>query len=244
LGQRHADVMDLLMRLALRTYREPDGRLRLLIDPYPIRRAMASPAQRATAQGGRRAQVALYSREGLDALIGDLMSAQVEWVLRDGTRGGRAPLITEDTWADVDAHDPLTGGRRRLHRITLDARWVAMLDTLGAWYDPTPIARMRHGVSQAVARLCLTHDRRRWPGCGLKLDTVLDWVGVPRTGQARLNARRRVKRDAELFGALGLVVAGGRIVWRTHGTDARASALIPSDHATDASAHATDASAQ
>ncbi|MHB8258586.1 MAG: hypothetical protein ACYDHY_17175 [Acidiferrobacterales bacterium] len=213
LGQRHADVLDLMMYTRLDSERTQSGRLRLLIDPYALRRAMASGKRRArrSTKRGRDATPA-YSYSQLIELVREIMAATFEYESADGARGGDAKIIEKREWSKISATDPLNPGReRRLWRITLSAEWAALLDEKGAWYDPRPVAHIHHGVAQAAARLLLTHDASKWPGAGLRIETVLDWLGVPAAGQQRRDARRRLAESAPDLAPIGLIIENGYV---------------------------------
>ncbi len=199
------------MHTHLQSFREPDGRIRLLVDPYQIRRRMWTGQKRRRKSARDHATTPLYSWAGLNELVDGLRNADVEWELKNGKRGGVAKVIAEMDWAKAIVPDPLHGGQRQLWRLTLSAPWAALLDTLGVWYDPRPIVQMKNAISQAVARHVLTHDRDGWRPDGLPVDKVLGWLGIQATGQQRRDARRRVAQDAPGFVAYGLLVGGGFI---------------------------------
>ena len=214
LGQRHADTMETMQRTALQIHQKQDGCVQLLIDPYIVRRALASPKQKP--QSRRRSKtgmaVALYSSQGLDALINGLRNADVEWELTGGRRGGVTKIIKDWEWAKVSADDPLHPDQdRRLWRITLSAQWAALMGDLGLWYDPSGIVHMNYAISQAVARLVLGHDRKTWYGRRLSFKAIFDQLQVPE-GQPRWNARRRLHKDAELFANYGLALDGDHVI--------------------------------
>ena len=199
LGQRHADVLEIMMKTARGSWKDPGGRLCLLIDPHKARTGLSPGGQ--------------YSSTGLDRLVNDLRNADVEWEMKGGRRGGVSKIVSDQDWASVTAPDPLRPRQeRRLWKITLSAPWVALLTDLGLRYDPANIVQMRHGVSQAATRVLLGHNRHYWPAAGLTIDTVLDWVGVPAHGQARWDARRRIKDDTKYVESYGLRVENGRIL--------------------------------
>ncbi len=214
LGQRHADTMETMQRTALQTHRKPDGCVQLLIDPYIVRRALASPKQKPQSKkrSGKGAGVALYSAQGLDTLIDDLRNADIEWERAGGMQGGVTKIIKDWEWAKVSADDPLHPNQdRRLWRITLSAQWVALMYDLGLWYDPSAIVHMQYAVSQAAVRLLLGHDRKKWYGRRLSFKTIFDQLQVPE-GQPRWDAKRRIRRDAERFAEYDLGIDGDQIV--------------------------------
>jgi hypothetical protein len=214
LGQRHADTMEIMQRTALQIHRKPDGRVQLLIDPYAVRRGLASPNQKPQSKkrSPKGAGVAIYSAQGLDALVDDLRNADIEWERAGGTQGGVTKIIKDWDWAKVSASDPLHPNQdRRLWRITLSAQWVALMGDISLWYDPSAIVHMNYAASQAVARLVLGHDRKKWYGRRLSFREIFDQLQVPE-GQPRWNARRRLHKDAELFANYGLALDGDHVI--------------------------------
>jgi hypothetical protein len=106
--------------------------------------------------------------------------------------------------------DPLTGGARNLWRVRLGIALVMLLEhDLSLYYDPAPIARLQHGISQAVARHVLSH--KVVPTGGWYLDTVIVAVAGQASSQDMRNARRRLKEEAEDLRGIGLVLDGDRI---------------------------------
>lgn len=212
LGQRHADLMDLLLHTYIRSHREDDGRIRLLIDPYLLRRGLSTGRTRLGAcksARNRRTPTPLYSAEQLDKLINDLSQAEIEYVLKSGLRK-KDKIIEPREWATVTAPDPMHPGESRvLWRITLSPSWIQLLDELGVRYDPHPIVTMKHGVSQAAARLILSHDCKKWPSGILHIDTVLDWLGFPPKGCSRRDGRRWIQDDSQCYLLLGFRVTNG-----------------------------------
>ena len=145
LGQRHADVMDLLMHTYIRSHHEADGRIRLLIDPYLLRRGLSTgrtrPGARKSARN-RHTPTPLYSAEHLDKLIYDLSQAEVQYALKSGLHCEKYKIIEPKEWATVTMADPMHPGEfRTLWRITLSSFWVRLIDELGVRYDIPPIKR-------------------------------------------------------------------------------------------------------
>ena len=95
-------------------------------------------------------------------------------------------------------------------RVRLGMALVMLLERdLSLYYDPAPIARLQHGISQAVARHILSHKIK--PLGGWYLDTAIMAVAGKSTSQAMRDARRRLKEDADELKSLGLVLDGNRI---------------------------------
>ncbi|WP_248696931.1 hypothetical protein [Pseudomonas aeruginosa] len=106
--------------------------------------------------------------------------------------------------------DPLTGGERNLWRVRLGVALVMLLEhDLSLYYDPAPIARLQHGISQAVARHVLSHKIE--PTGGWYLDTVIVAVAGIVPSKAMRDARFRLREDADELKALGLILDGDRV---------------------------------
>ncbi len=80
---------------------------------------------------------------------------------------------------------------------------------LSLYYDPAPIARLQHGISQAVARHVLSHKIE--PTGGWYLDTVIVAVAGIVPSKAMRDARFRLREDADELKALGLILDGDRV---------------------------------
>lgn len=75
--------------------------------------------------------------------------------------------------------------------------------------EPSPMTRLRYGISQAVARHVLTHHRS--PDKGWKLDGLIEVVGGVLGSQAMRDARRRIRQDGKGLSAAGVVLDGKRV---------------------------------
>ena len=211
LGQRHADVVEAICATALARREIEDGGIELLVDPHAVRRAVS---------GGH----GQYSSEQLHILLADLRGAVIEIetpaLAEQGQRiiGGLIDHWIPSTRAVTD---PLSGGVRQLWRVRLGVALAALIRADQAiWRDPAPIAALRSGVSQAVARHVLTHSAA--PRGGWRLDGLLDAVGARAGGRARREARKAVRDDAAGLAALGIRVLGDRVKIGEDGDDAAA----------------------
>jgi hypothetical protein len=108
------------------------------------------------------------------------------------------------------AYDPLTGGERVLWvvRLGLAARALDERD-LPLHYAPAPVARLQHGISQAVALHVLTHKSE--PRGGWTLDGIIIAVTGEIGEQGMRDARRRVRADAAGLAELGVEIDGDRV---------------------------------
>ncbi|MES9844140.1 MAG: hypothetical protein ABW131_05775 [Candidatus Sedimenticola sp. 6PFRAG5] len=152
--------------------------------------------------------------EQIQKLLAELRAACVEietpGLMRTGERiiGG---LIDHVVPSSMTRPNPLTGGNRHLWRVRLGVALVMLMERdLQIYYDPAPITRLRHGISQAVARHILTH--KHVPPGGWRLDTLIGaTLGTTASSQDVRNARRRLKGDAKGLHDIGIEVDGDRV---------------------------------
>jgi len=192
LGQRHADLYEAI-RWCAEARHERDGLVELLVDPYRVRKTLSSRG---------------YSHRCMQQLLTELVQAEVEIVARDFRAAGS--LIDSVAYSEEMRRNPLTGGKRPLWVVRLGpvARALDSRD-LPLYYDPRPIARLQHGISQAIARHVLTH--RQQPNGGWKLDTLIEIVAGETGGQSLRDWRRKVRADARGLHAAGIEVRGDRV---------------------------------
>lgn len=198
LGQRHADLVEAVLYCAERRRDVSDGGVELLVDPARLRKTLSDSR---------------YSMTQIQKLLADLRAATVEIetpeLMRSGERiiGG---LVDHVVPSPMRRSNPLTGGERYLWRVRLGVALVMLLNRdLDLYYDPSPIARLQHGVSQAVARHVLSH--RNEPAGGWHLDTVISAVAAPLSAKAMRDARFRLREDSENLSRIGLSIDGDRI---------------------------------
>jgi len=197
LGQRHADIYESIRYTALDS-RDVGGQTDLLIDPARVRRAIGQQ----------------YSYSTLWRLLDEIMQATVEIDAPELHAIGH--LIDSVIESKKRVRDPL-GGDRVLWvvRLGLAARALDERD-LPLHYDPAPIARLQHGISQALARHVLTHKTE--PQGGWTLDGLITVVAGEITEQAMRDARRRVRSDTAGLAEIGIEVEVDRV---RRGTTAR-----------------------
>jgi len=198
LGQRHADLLEAMLFVAERSRETDDGAIELLVDPARVRRTLSD----------RR-----HSLGRIREWLRELRSATIEiesphLPAEERLLGG---LIDHVEPSPMTRHNPLSGGKRHLWRVRLGKPLVELMKRdLLLWYDPAPLARLRYGISQAVARHVLTHSRP--PAKGWKLDGLIKVVCGVLGSQARRDARRRIRKDEDGLSAAGVVLDGERVV--------------------------------
>lgn len=211
LGQRHADLLEAILYCAERRQEEDAGTVRLLVDPSRVRRVMSD---------------ARYSPKQVWCLLRELRACTIEIETPDLRIMGGLIESAEYTKKET-RHDPLSGGDRRLWTVRLGKAWAELMrrDMVMA-YDPSPITRLEHGISQAVARFLLTQSISRQPNGGWKLDTLILVTTDEPSSQKMRDARRRLRADSAGLDRLGIEVSpDGRVkrrgtVARCHGTPA------------------------
>lgn len=192
LGQRHADVLDSLLSTAEKRRTLDDGGVALLVDPAKIRRTLSDKG---------------HSQASILAWLDDLVSAVIE--IETPKVHATGHLLDHVTRSKQTFPNPL-GGERHLWLIRLGVPLVQLLKLdRPLYYDPAPLARLTHGLSQAVARHVLTHTKP--PVGGWDLDTLILTVSGELSSQAIRDARRYLREDAPGLAKLGIEVNSSRI---------------------------------
>lgn len=193
LGQRHRDVLDAISFTMSHWKETGDGGVMVFVDPAHLRTAL-----------GREK----YTYRQILDILRDLRKATI--VLRDHATKRvieTSPVLVVEYGDEIErSEDRRLQGRIREWIITISSAWVQLYAT--PHYYPPAVLRLKRGVSQAVVRLMLSHK----PGATYRIDTALDAVGVPATGQARRDARRRL--DIAPMDECGVVVRDGHVVRR------------------------------
>lgn len=191
LGQRHADLMESLLFCAERKREIEDGGIELLVDPSKVRKTLSASR---------------YSYEQIEKLLVELRTATMSIHTNQFDFPIIGGLIDHVKPSPMTRYDPLTKGDRNLWRVRLGVALVMLLNhDLSLYYKPAAVARLKHGVSQAVARHILTH--KHTPKGGWHLDTLLNAVyGDSVNSQKMRNGRRRIKEDVEGLSKLGIII--------------------------------------
>jgi len=191
LGQRHADLIDACMHDAIDTC-TIDGRLKLLIDPYTIRQKVG---------GGKQ-----FSYSGTKRLFREIMSCLIEWNSKRGS-SGYGHIIDSIHFADVKRRNPLTGDVRELWSVSFGSAWTKLIyDDIALRYDPADIINLRSGITQAVVRLLLSHNKKNMVN-GIRISTIFDWLLVPH-GTTWRNYMRNLRSDSDEIEAIGFKIDG------------------------------------
>jgi hypothetical protein len=205
LGQGHADVLEAMCYFAAEWRVTEDSTIELLVDKYQVRKSAA---------GGKAG-----SGEQLDRVLQDLLDVSIDLkaTISRETFRVKGHLVEEVAWSEkrrITSKGRIgLGGQRDLARPYLFVRFgrvasALLKDDLRLYYDPTPIAKLRHGVSQAIARHVLGHKNQ--PPGGWKLDGLLKTVGAG-DPKKLANRRRELRSDRTGLLALRIVVAEDRV---------------------------------
>lgn len=194
IGQRHADITESMIFLAEKKRITKDGAIEFLVDPAKVRKSLSDCG---------------YSHARLWSHLREIMSAVVEIETRDFRAMGH--IIESVVESPFTRLDPLTGGQRHLWKVKVgDALAMLIENDLHLIYDPAPIARLKNGVSQAVARHILSH--RSEPNGGWKLDTIIQIVAGEALSSVSLRHRRReIRSDAEGLAVIGIALDHDRL---------------------------------
>lgn len=195
LGQRHADLLEAILYCAEDSRAIIDGGIELLVDPARIRRTLSDSQ---------------YSFAQMEKLLIELCAAVINIKKPQFDVPLIGTLVDHREPALKTRRDPLTGGFRNLWKVRLGKVLVELLERdLALYYNPAPIARLQHGIAQAVARHILTHQNE--PAGGWYMDTVILAVAGQLSGKSLRDARFRLREDADRLEQIGVVIEGGRV---------------------------------
>lgn len=194
LGQRHADLLESIRFCAEKTL-DRAGKLWLLVDPYKLRQKMGEH----------------YSFGQLNVLKRELTEAVIEYLEESETEPSVGHLIDNVIVSTAERPDPLSKSQRKLWAVEIGIPGRKILfGAIRLYYDPGPIARLKSGICQAIARHVLTHKNE--PSGGWKLDTLIkSCMGEEIKSQAIRDRRREVKKDEAKLRECGIVLDGDRV---------------------------------
>ncbi|WP_018716641.1 hypothetical protein [Arhodomonas aquaeolei] len=200
LGQGHRDLLEAAMYIAAGAGVDAEGRARITIDPYRLRRTMGAGTRDVSyrhilglARDLRAAEVDLHipARDihVYGGVIDELVTAGDPIARRAGTRGGDGM-----TW-----------------RITFSRAWSMLLaaDIPIAYPSLRAVLRLRRGATQAVARWALTHRCVR----GEAIADVLRRLTPSSSPARRRQQVAEVLADADALADAGVTIDAGGRVW-------------------------------
>jgi hypothetical protein len=201
IGQVHADILEAFCRQAKAFRVSATGQIQILVDPYKIRTSVG---------GGKE-----YSGDTLWKMIEEIKSVTIELrapAQKIRVMGGILDLI-EESPATVISHN---GKPRQLWRVTFNAAFSMLLaEDLALTYDPAPLAKLKAGISQAIARHILTHKDQ--PNGGWVLDDLIKTVGAGETPTAMKDRRKEIRADSESLANVGVILDGKRLFKKKEG---------------------------
>jgi hypothetical protein len=194
LGQRHADIIESLFFVAEKKRVLTDGGVEILVDPAKVRTTLSDSG---------------YSHARLWSHLREIMAAVIEIQTNDFRVMGH--IIDSVLESPATRPDPLTGGKRHMWRVRIGSAFVGLIGAdLHIYRDPAPIARLQHGITQAVARHILTHTKE--PRGGWHIDNIIEVVsGGEITNQSMRDGRRRIRAESAKLLDLGISIDGDRI---------------------------------
>lgn len=188
LGQRHADVLESLLFCSEARRQLADGGIEFLVDPARVRKTMSDSQ---------------YSYAQIEKLLVEIRAATITIHTEKFDFPIIGGLIDHVVPCSKTRHDPLTGGERNMWKVRIGVALRMLLENdLSLYYDPAPIARLQHGITQAVARHIMTHKAS--PTTGWHIDSVIRAVLDNPTGQALRKARLRLSEEVEALKKMGI----------------------------------------
>ncbi|OCB02799.1 hypothetical protein BBC27_11290 [Acidithiobacillus ferrivorans] len=177
-------------------YRETDdGGIELLVDPARVRKTMSENR---------------HSLGGIQKLIRELREVTLEIVVSKTGLSVIGGLVDHVVKSPAIRPDPINGGDRHLWRVRIGLALAELLrNDLPLHYDPSPLARLQNGISQAVARYLLSHTSE--PNGGWVLDNAIRAVAGELSDVSMRHRRHEIRLDEDSLAVMGIVIDGERI---------------------------------
>lgn len=198
LGQGHRDVLDSLWFGSEAARMSADETLRVLIDPYRLRRHVSS---------GR----SVLPYEHVTNLLRDLVEAEVDidipplkLHITDGILSGfEESPVTKPPPKGAEAIGILAP--RHMLQVSFTRDWTQLLKSdLKVNYSLKHVIGLRHGASQAIARYCLSNK-----DVNDTLDGLFEKVRYDTTGKTRsavYKTKAEIRSDRSALHALGITI--------------------------------------
>lgn len=196
LGQAHLDVFESIC-YSREKKKEVDGRIHILVDPWEVRKKSGQ-----------------MSGTTLNKITDDLLEVIIEIIEPDRLACVGHLVDHIDVLRKLSTGEKITRlgafGERTLWTVKLGEAFCRLVQK-DVWvgYDPAPIARLDHGISQAVARHVLTH--KTVPSGGWKLNTLIEAVAGTVSRELLWKYRERIREDAQRMAKIGVIVNADRI---------------------------------
>lgn len=199
LGQPHADMLDAILYCAEDSVRIEDGRLKILVDPANVRRVSGI---------GSGAQFEKLKLDLVGAVVEIKFPPQMKCV---GHLVDHINYAQKKDGTFLTRFNPLEKNERFMWRVELGKTLSTLLQhDVGVSYDPKPIGKLKHGLTQAIVRHVLSHKNQ--PQGGWLIATLIRAVGGQEiAGQALWNRRRELMADSEKLREFGVLIEGDRV---------------------------------
>ena len=200
-GQGHADLLDAILFCSEKKAFESNGRrLKLLVDPARVRKVanITSGQQFKDVSFEIQSIVIGISEPKQYWSIGHLIDTIAPAKKKDGT------LLKRE--------NPFKPGEERgLWRVEIGQTLLTLLgEDILRNYDPAQISRLDAGISQAIARLLLSHNGEE-PNGGWIVDGLIQSVAGKLDKFSMKHRRHEIRADGEKLLEIGLRVDGERI---------------------------------
>lgn len=197
IGQKHLNLLEIILKNYLEVFHEQSGRCFLLVDPYIIRKKMS-----------KNNDLSCYKTT--QKLIEDLRKTDIEWILKDGNSGGIDSILGAFQWANEkydkkNIHGKNFNGseKRHLWKITINSVYMKLLNILPLNYDPEKILKLQYSSTQALVRFMLSHKK----GAKYELSKVLSFIGFEEKQISK--AIFNIKKDIPYLNEFGIVIENG-----------------------------------
>jgi hypothetical protein len=196
LGQVHKDILEFIKHNHVKYGYTQDGRIAFLVDAYQLRKALA---------GGKGE----YSYETFWRLLEDLIRTYIEIDTPNIKAAGS--FLAHAVESKIEVPHSKTGKPRKLMRIEFSKLGTVLIEEdVKLFYDPIPITQLKHGISKAIVRHCLSHKNQ--PNGGWKIDTLLKAIlGEDAKPQVIKDAKRFLKKDIEQLKKCGIFIENDRV---------------------------------
>lgn len=196
LGQAHEDVLEAIL-FHVKEVTQLSQTMTITVDPYKIRMS---------AGGGTQ-----FSGDQIEVLVKELMTAVIDIRYQNIKIFGHIIDKVEITNGTTKCPLGVSGignAERSMWEVTIGSAYLKILedDLIFIRRDPKTIAKITHGISQAIVRFCLSHSRT--PNGGWQLDTLIKSVS---DGNNIRERRRDVKKDKLEIKNAGIIVDEGRV---------------------------------
>lgn len=205
IGQQHRDFIECCRLTALEQGLDAVNRYCCIVDPNRVRTAMSAG----------RTRICWLQLKDIAEDLRRCEVREVEIYSRPGWGVVTAGILDSVTFKGVGVVEGKTGhgcqvGERELWKVPFSEAWTRLIGVdLPVSYrgQLLSIVKLRHGVSQAVARLMLSHA----PGATYSINEALAFVGAASISTRR-HRRGELLADADALAEMGILIAGEMLV--------------------------------